>query len=471
MTERYIFVLLRLIQDMYRGRMSRTIRPLSPAVERNWTASRIGVTFKKSMEMSEDVYKAMLSRGFHGEFRTINRFRATACRLPVAVRGQCCGLHACSARQGGHPMTAVFSLQNVMYSYANGAPVLKDVTLDFPSGERTVILGANGTGKSTLLSLLDGLVHPQSGTLSAFGKPLTEQTLEDRSFSMDFRKRVAFVFQNPDVQLFSATVWDEIAFGPLQLDLSPGETRDMVEQQLESLRIVDLRDRAPHTLSDGQKKKVAIASSLATDPDVLLLDEPTNGLDPRTQVWLIELLWELHTKGKTIIAATHDLSIAGDIADRAVVLSEDHAVAADGVYRDVIMNDELLLKVNLIHEHAHYHGDTAHVHRHGHYGHIHANGGSMHDNHKHHSHSHAQGGEHEQEGTETLRKLQVMLEHWIEHGDSHVENYLEWANKASEAGEEEIAKEIHLAMDDSEAVKNHLKRAKAILAAKMVLKR
>jgi cobalt/nickel transport system ATP-binding protein len=276
-------------------------------------------------------------------------------------------------------VTTVFSLQNVMYSYANGSPVLNNVTLDFQHGERTAILGANGTGKSTLLSLLDGLVHPKSGTLSVFGNPLTEQTLEDRLFSMDFRKRVAFVFSNPDVQLFSSTVWDEIAFGPLQMDLSPSGVTLIVEKQLETLRIADLRDRAPHTLSDGQKKKVAIASSLATNPDVLLLDEPTNGLDPRTQVWLIELLWELHTKGKTIIAATHDLSIAGDIAERAVVLSEDNTIAADGMFHDIIANNELLLKVNLIHEHAHRHGGKAHMHRHGHFGHYHSDKGKMQD--------------------------------------------------------------------------------------------
>jgi cobalt/nickel transport system ATP-binding protein len=362
-----------------------------------------------------------------------------------------------------------FSLDNITYSYGNGgAPVLKDVTLTFPAGERSVVLGSNGTGKSTLLSLLDGLVFPGSGTINTFGKPLSEEALGDRAFSADFRKRVAFVFSNPDVQLFSPTVWDEIAFGPLQLGIAPSELRDIVEGQLESLRIADLRDRAPHTLSDGQKKKVAIASSLATDPDVLLLDEPTNGLDPRTQVWLIELLHNLHQKGKTIISATHDLSIAGDIAERAVVLSEDHTVAADGAFHDIIADDELLLRVNLIHEHAHYHGNKAHVHRHGHYGHLHIDGGGMHDNHKHHSHAHEPVPGH---GTEDLRKLLLMLEHWIEHDDSHVENYHEWAAKASEAGEEEVAREIHRAVDDSESVKNHLKRAKAILAAKLVLRK
>jgi len=364
----------------------------------------------------------------------------------------------------------VFSLKNIVYSYAGSGPVLDDLSLDFAAGERTVILGANGTGKSTLLAMLDGLVFPSAGYIQAFGRTLSADALQDRVFSMDFRKRVAFVFQNPDVQLFSSTVWDEVAFGPLQLGYRQREIESTVERLLESLRITDIMDRAPYMLSDGQKKKVAIASSLATDPDVLLLDEPTNGLDPRTQVWLIELLDELHRQGKTVISATHDLSIAGDIAERAIIFSEDHRVAADGSFSDIIANDDLLLKVNLIHEHAHHHGDKAHVHRHGHYGHFHANGGSMHDSHKHHSHGHSHGHDHPPE-TETLRKLQVMLDHWIEHSDVHVENYREWAANASEAGEEEIAKEMHLAINDSESVKNHLKRAKAILAAKLVLKK
>jgi len=364
-----------------------------------------------------------------------------------------------------------FCLRNVVYSYTHDETVLNDLTIDFQQGERTVILGSNGTGKSTLLSLLDGLVFPVSGSIHAFGKPLTEESFEQKAFSMDFRKRVAFVFQNPDVQLFSSTVWDEVAFGPLQLGLPLSEIRSTVDYLLETLRIAELRDRAPHTLSDGQKKKVAIASSLATDPDVLLLDEPTNGLDPRTQVWLIEVLNELHRRGKTIISATHDLSIAGDIAERAIVFSEDHSVAADGAFFDIIANDELLLAVNLIHEHAHRHGDKAHVHRHGHYGHFHMNGGLKDDMHKGHSHNHGHGHSHEhsQEGTETLRKLLAMLEHWIDHDDSHVEHYQEWAAKASEAGEEEIAKEIYLAVSENEQVKGHLKRAKAILAAKLVL--
>jgi cobalt/nickel transport system ATP-binding protein len=360
----------------------------------------------------------------------------------------------------------VFALKDVEYSYSNDRPVLDRLSLRFTAGERAVILGANGTGKSTLLSLLNGLVFAQRGSVQAFGRRLSEKAFEDRAFSADFRRRVAFVFQNPDVQLFSSTVWEEVAFGPLQLGWSRAQVITAVEELLASLRISELRDRGPHTLSDGQKKKVAIAASLAADPDVLLLDEPTNGLDPRTQVWLIELLEELAKRGKTIITATHDLSIAGDIADRAVVFSEDHRIASDGVFGDVIRDEDLLLRVNLIHEHAHRHGDRAHVHRHGHFGHYHMNGGTMHDSHKHHSHDHGSD-----EAMDDLRKLLIMIEHWIEHGDSHLEDYRAWAEKADRAGEEEISKEIHLAINDATAAKGHLKRAKAILAAKMVLRK
>ncbi|MHB8846598.1 MAG: energy-coupling factor ABC transporter ATP-binding protein [Nitrospirota bacterium] len=366
----------------------------------------------------------------------------------------------------------LLSLSNVSYSYLRSAPVVRNMTVQFLAGERAVILGANGTGKSTLLALLNGLVFAQEGEVRAFGTVLSERGLEDRVFGREFRKKIAFVFQNPDVQLFSPTVWEDVAFGPLQLGLPQAQVRDIVDGLLGSLRIQDLRDRAPHTLSDGQKKKVAIASSLATDPEVLLMDEPTNGLDPRTQVWLIELLHELHRKGTTIIAATHDLAIAQDIAERAIVFSEEHTLAADGPLDHILQDDDLLLSVNLIHEHAHTHGGHAHVHRHGHFGHYHVSRGSEDDMHKGHSHSHGHGHEdHSPEGTEELRKLLLMLDHWIDHDASHVESYQEWAQKASTAGEEEIAREIHLAMDDSASVQSHLKRARAILAAKLVLRK
>jgi len=366
-------------------------------------------------------------------------------------------------------VTTVFELKNVSYSYPGAGPVLKDVSLDLRQGERVVVLGANGSGKSTLLAMLNGLFFPRSGEVRAFGRALTEQTLSEREFGREFRRKVAFVFQNSDVQLFSSTVWEDIAFGPLQLGLPSSRIKEIVEGLLESLRIQDLRDRPPHRLSDGQKKKVAIATSLATDPDVLLLDEPTNGLDPRTQVWLIELLDDLHRKGKTIISATHDLAAAGDISGRAIVFSEDHTVAADGDLGEIVRDEELLLRVNLIHEHAHEHGGMRHVHRHGHFGHVHANGGGKETMHKGHIHDH--GHDQHPGASEDLRKLLAMLDHWIEHGDSHADSYREWAEKAVAAGEDEVSREIHLALADNDAVKNHLKRARAILAAKLVLKK
>jgi len=263
--------------------------------------------------------------------------------------------------------TPVFELKDVSYYYLDKIVAVRDVSLEVAPGERIAILGANGSGKSTLMHILDGLLLPTSGKLFAFGHELTEQKLEDAEFNRFFRERVGFLFQNPDVQLFSPIVWEEVAFGPLQLDLPREEILRRVEDVLEMLGIRQLRDRAPYALSGGEKKKVALGSILSINPQVLILDEPTNGLDPRTQQWLIELLQELHLAGKTLITATHDLSIVEEIADRVLVMNESHNVVAEGVPSDVLNNFDLLLEVNLIHEHAHRHGATVHHHGHGHF--------------------------------------------------------------------------------------------------------
>jgi cobalt/nickel transport system ATP-binding protein len=168
------------------------------------------------------------------------------------------------------------------------------------------------------------------------------------------------------VQLFSSTVYEEIAFGPLQMDLSADEVKSRVEDVIKMMDIAKLRDRAPHTLSGGEKKKVCIASVLATNPDVLLLDEPTAGLDPRTQLWLIELLQELAEAGKTVVTATHDLDIIEQISNRAVVMGEDHTIKVDRKTTEVLSDLELLLATNLIHKHMHRHGTIDHQHLHSH---------------------------------------------------------------------------------------------------------
>lgn len=255
----------------------------------------------------------------------------------------------------------LFTVQNVSYDYIPGYPVLSKVNLDIYHGESLVILGANGSGKSTLLKLLSGLHYPTAGLISAFGQELNEKSLENPDFLQSFRQKVGFIFQNSDAQLFSATVYDELAFAPLQAGLSSDIVAKRVEDTANLLGIDHLLERPPYRLSGGEKKKVALASVLSVNPEVLFLDEPTNGLDPRTQYWLVEFLIALKSAGKTVITATHDLSIVEDIAERIVVIRENHTVAADGPSLNILSNRQLLLDVNLIHERSHFHvGGTRH---------------------------------------------------------------------------------------------------------------
>ena len=266
-------------------------------------------------------------------------------------------------------METIFDLRNVSYTYLRRFEALSNVTLSFHAGEQVAILGANGSGKSTLLSILNALTYPTSGEFYAFGSQVREDlfdTLEDNEFNRFFRKKVGFLFQNPDIQLFTSTVFDEIAFGPLQLDLPPDEVRQRTDDVIAMLGIENLRDRSPHMLSGGEKKKVCIASILSTNPDVLLLDEPTGGLDPRSQVWLIELIRDLAKCGKTIITATHDLDIVEQISTRAIVVGEDHTLTADSDCASVMADRELLMSANLIHRHMHRHGKVLHEHLHAH---------------------------------------------------------------------------------------------------------
>jgi len=266
-------------------------------------------------------------------------------------------------------MEKIFELHNVSYTYLRKFEALRDVNLSIQAGEHVAILGANGSGKSTLLSILNALKYPTSGEFYAFGNLVKEEifdSLEDNEFSRYFRKKVGFVFQNPDVQLFSSTVFDEIAFGPLQLDMPHDEVRKRTNDVMDMIGISNLKDRSPHTLSGGEKKKVSIASVLSVNPDILLFDEPTAGLDPRSQSWLTNLIQELAKTGKTIITATHDLEVVEQISTRAVVFGEDHMIKLDGNSSQVMKNTELLISTNLIHKHVHRHGDLLHDHLHPH---------------------------------------------------------------------------------------------------------
>jgi cobalt/nickel transport system ATP-binding protein len=244
---------------------------------------------------------------------------------------------------------------------------LEAVSMQVCAGERVAILGANGSGKSTLLRLLDGLEFPASGEIAAFGAALSEAAFREEAFNFAFRRRVGLVFQDSDVQLFSPSVWDEVAFAPLQLGVSAAEVTERVEAALAALRLGALRDRVPHRLSGGEKKRVALASILSLDPEVWLMDEPTAGLDPRSQAWLEDFILEQSGRGKTVVFATHDLDLAASVASRAYVFSEAHRVAGEGSPEQVLANRDLLTQCNLVHEHLHRHPGEAAAHRHPHH--------------------------------------------------------------------------------------------------------
>jgi cobalt/nickel transport system ATP-binding protein len=261
------------------------------------------------------------------------------------------------------PDEPAFRLRDVRYSYSGRQLALDGIDLDIYAGERVVLLGANGSGKSTLLKLLDGIVAPSSGTLRALGHDVA--AVADGHDAFRFHRQVGLVFQDPDVQLFSATVLDDIAFGPLQLGLSQDEVRQRCDAALAQMEIAHLANRAPFELSGGEKKRAAIASVLSLEPAVLLLDEPTAALDPRTKLVLVNLIRRL-AEDRTIVTATHDLDIVPLIANRVLVLGEQRRVLAAGTPDEILGDRDLLIRANLIHEHLHGHGGALHVHPHAH---------------------------------------------------------------------------------------------------------
>jgi len=256
----------------------------------------------------------------------------------------------------------IFRLRGVRYRYGGRQLALDGVDLDVRRGEHVALLGANGCGKSTLLKLLDGLIAPSEGSVRALGRDVAAVAAGHEAFQ--FHREVGLVFQDPDVQLFSPTVFDDVAFGPLQIGLGPAEVRQACDEALAAMGIEHLADRAPFELSGGEKKRAAIASVLSLQPEVLLLDEPTAALDPRTKWVLVELIRQLGASGRTIITATHELDIVPYIADRVVILGEDRRVLADGAPSDILRDDALLIRANLIHEHLHRHGAVEHSHAH-----------------------------------------------------------------------------------------------------------
>jgi cobalt/nickel transport system ATP-binding protein len=223
-------------------------------------------------------------------------------------------------------------VKDLHYRYPDGTSALRGVSFRITHGEAVAIIGANGAGKSTLLLQLNGCLLPQAGTVRIGDLPLNRKTL------LHVRRTVGMVFQDPDDQLFMPLVYDDVAFGPLNLGLPAEEVEERVESALATVGASHLKDRPPYRLSGGEKRAVAIASVLSMSPSILVMDEPTAALDPKTRRHLIQLL---KTFNHTLIIATHDLDLVLDLCSRAIVFKEG-LIVADGPTLEILQNQELL---------------------------------------------------------------------------------------------------------------------------------
>jgi cobalt/nickel transport system ATP-binding protein len=231
----------------------------------------------------------------------------------------------------------IVEVRNLRHTYPDGTAALRDVSFRITHGESVAIIGANGAGKSTLLLHLNGALAATDGEIRIGDFPLTRGTLPD------IRRTVGMVFQDPDDQLFMPTVYDDVAFGPLNLGLSGVEVERRVQDALDRVGVENLRDKAPYNLSGGEKKRVAIATVLSMSPDILVMDEPTSGLDPFARRQLMGLLKEFrHTR----IFTSHDLDMVLDLCERTIVLHEGE-VMADGPTIEIFGDDALLARCRL----------------------------------------------------------------------------------------------------------------------------
>ncbi len=216
---------------------------------------------------------------------------------------------------------ALIELERVSFSYApEEPPVLRELSLTVEAGECLILQGDNGAGKTTLFRVLNGLSVPQTGVYRFDGETVTAARLKDQRWAKRFHKRVGYLFQNPDVMLFNASVREEIAFGPRQMGLSEAEITARVTDCLALFDLEALADKAPYHLSGGQKKQAALAAVLALNPELLILDEPLAGLDRGTQARLVQLLQELRQAGKTLLIATHDDTLRNTLDARVCTL-------------------------------------------------------------------------------------------------------------------------------------------------------
>ncbi len=232
------------------------------------------------------------------------------------------------------------SIRSLNYSYPDGTKALEDVTIKVEAGEKVVIIGPNGAGKTTLFLHLNGIIRSLEDNVSVFGKNIGRMATEERI------KEVGIVFQDPDDQLFMPTIFDDVAFGPINMGLDEGEVERRVKKALATVGLLGYEDRVPHHMSYGQKKKAALASVLSMEPRILVLDEPTANLDPRSRVDFIRVINDLNKKeGITIVIAMHDVNALPELSDRVYVLNR--RVVAEGSPRKIFSDSGLLKENNL----------------------------------------------------------------------------------------------------------------------------
>jgi cobalt/nickel transport system ATP-binding protein len=233
-------------------------------------------------------------------------------------------------------VSCAIEARGLTYRYPNGHTALEDVDLHVTHGERVAVLGPNGAGKTTLMLHLNGLLMGE-GSLEVAGVDVTKQNLKE------VRRRVGLVFQDPDDQLFMPSVREDVAFGPLNMGLGPAEALARVDEALAAVRMERAADRAPHELSMGERRRVAIATVLAMRPDLLVLDEPSANLDPRARRELLDVLERIE---RSMLVVTHDLPFAAELCERAVILSAGRVVADSGC-EQVLANEGLLARHDL----------------------------------------------------------------------------------------------------------------------------
>ncbi|NIM65431.1 MAG: ATP-binding cassette domain-containing protein [Candidatus Latescibacteria bacterium] len=255
----------------------------------------------------------------------------------------------------------MIKVEELSHIYNGSEHVLRDLSFEIHRGEKVVLLGANGSGKTTLLKILNGLVFPIKGRCYYQHQRITKSSLKEKAFNRKFRKEVVLLFQNPEAMIFNPTVYDEIAFGPRQLGANGIDKT--VRHWAETLGLSRYLDRPPFELSSGEKQKVCLASLLTLEPEVLLMDEPTSKLDPRSTGWLVDFLQDLEV---TTLVTTHNLTLASELGERTMVLSENHELIYDGEIDALLEDREKLMEANLLHTHRHKHGELEHGHFHTH---------------------------------------------------------------------------------------------------------